>query len=56
MTVNLEFWHQQKLHSDIDYDAEVNQMETIEFFAEWLEQIETTGLPGDSVTIIIRKI
>jgi hypothetical protein len=56
MTVSIEIWHKQKLHDDFDYEPEVNQMEAIETFVEWLEALRTTAVSGESVTIIARRV
>lgn len=43
MKVLIQVWQDQKIVSEWDYEPEVNQMETIENFAELLEGLEAAG-------------
>lgn len=53
--ITIQIWRNRKLESDFDYDPEINQMETIETFVDWLGALEKTGEPGDGFTIIAHK-
>lgn len=53
MTVLIQVWHDKKIVDEREYDPEINQMETIEFFAELLDGLEG---PGDGFTLMADKI
>lgn len=53
MKIDIQVWSDNKIISEWDYEPEVNQMETIEMFAELLHGTEG---PGDGFTLIANRV
>lgn len=53
MKVLIQVWSDRQIVSEWDYDPEVNQMETMENFADLLESIEEAG---DGFTLIADRV